>query len=381
MDINFHYYAVKTIALHAGFSDDDAQLIAGYSQFVDDYDIWKNYIFERVPDYASSLVQVSFLGYHLFYTVTTGFNSIPDYGRLFCSKYQNEICVPFHFIPTRRLRDIDVNSSTRTAYRTQEATINGDFLIAQLMTNAREQYLRVSSNSETERRKALIRVGMLLHIFADTYSHNGFSGQKGWENNAFIREAKNVFTRENITQNYKGYSNVPAIGHAEIGTAPDDAYADIEWSQKDVNANTLAQHERSNLQRFIVAAEQILYYLGSLLGNEPDFYAGQVVGNLRDILRKGFQKTPNGSTDLRKWNEVYPVGNYHYNKNDYWERQLGNFRKITIPVHTVDIPQAFLDNFEVDNAGNYTAIVYASASDDFFNYNLIAKAIRDAVIE
>lgn len=133
-------------------------------------------------------------------------------------------------------------------------------------------------------------------------------------------------------------------------------------------------HNRSNLQKFTVAAEQILYYLGSLLNNEPDFYADRL-GELRGILRAGFQKTPGGSTDQRKWTEAYRNGNYHYNKNDYWESQLGDFRMVTIPANTTDIPQAFLDNFEKDEVGNYTAVIYTSASDDFFNYNLIAKAI------
>lgn len=39
MDLNFHYFAVKTIARDAGFCENDAQLIAAYSQFIDDYDI------------------------------------------------------------------------------------------------------------------------------------------------------------------------------------------------------------------------------------------------------------------------------------------------------------------------------------------------------
>ena len=60
---------------------------------------------------------------------------------------------------------------------------------------------------------------------------------------------------------------------------------------------------------------------------------------------------------------------------------MGDFRMVTIPANTTDIPQAFLDNFEKDEVGNYTAVIYTSASDDFFNYNLIAKAIRDTVIE
>ena len=37
MDKNFHYYAVKVIATLAGFRPDEAQIIAQFSQFVDDF--------------------------------------------------------------------------------------------------------------------------------------------------------------------------------------------------------------------------------------------------------------------------------------------------------------------------------------------------------
>ena len=56
MDINFHYFAVKTIARFAGFSENEAQRIAGYSQFVDDYNPFLNYTFETIPDFMLRLM-------------------------------------------------------------------------------------------------------------------------------------------------------------------------------------------------------------------------------------------------------------------------------------------------------------------------------------
>jgi hypothetical protein len=38
MDIAFHYFAIKSLAVTAGFSDEDAQTIAGYSQMAGDFD-------------------------------------------------------------------------------------------------------------------------------------------------------------------------------------------------------------------------------------------------------------------------------------------------------------------------------------------------------
>lgn len=37
MDISFHYFAVKTVAFAAGFSEAEAQRIAEFSQFIDDF--------------------------------------------------------------------------------------------------------------------------------------------------------------------------------------------------------------------------------------------------------------------------------------------------------------------------------------------------------
>ena len=37
MNIDFHYFVIKTLAYTAGFSEDDAQTIAYYSQQVDDF--------------------------------------------------------------------------------------------------------------------------------------------------------------------------------------------------------------------------------------------------------------------------------------------------------------------------------------------------------
>ena len=37
MNIDFHYFVIKTLACAAGFSEEDAQTIAYYSQQVDDF--------------------------------------------------------------------------------------------------------------------------------------------------------------------------------------------------------------------------------------------------------------------------------------------------------------------------------------------------------
>lgn len=81
MDINYHYFAVKTLADLAGFPDADSQRIASYSQFVDDYDIYATITLDYVPDFAQYLAKKKGKNWK-FNPVTTGFNSLIDMSRL-----------------------------------------------------------------------------------------------------------------------------------------------------------------------------------------------------------------------------------------------------------------------------------------------------------
>ena len=152
MDINFHYFAIKTIAIEAGFDPDEAQLIASYSQFVDDYSIWGNYKFKRVPEYAMELA-TNKGDYYKFYTVTTGFESLADMTRLKFEKYQRDIVVPFHFIPYKNINQIDEKVEGREAYRTTPADHTGDNLMDCLMKSAMQK----CRDSETSRLTATLK--------------------------------------------------------------------------------------------------------------------------------------------------------------------------------------------------------------------------------
>ena len=49
MDINYHYFVVKTLACHAGFQEKDAQTIAYYSQQVDNFNLCEPVCVEQKP--------------------------------------------------------------------------------------------------------------------------------------------------------------------------------------------------------------------------------------------------------------------------------------------------------------------------------------------
>lgn len=375
MDLNFHYFAVKTIARDAGFGENDAQLIASYSQFIDDYDIWKNYMFLEVPDYAKSLATKYPWGYS-FYTVTTGFTSLFDTARLSLPKYQREIVVPFHFIPVRKLKDIP-NDAPRSEYRTAPADITGSFLIRHLLDGAKDQYLANPGRYE------LMRIGMLLHTFADTYAHQNFSGFHGWENFSYLVKVTDNFDHgKDITKDYNPdfYGGIYSVGHANVNHAPDDTFAEFEMSMAE-NENQSKKESytlhfsRSNAQVFADAAKQIFRYLYACQGKpEP---TEEEWNTLREKLVRGFALHSKEVAELEtKWHEICPDYPYHYNIDELWKDNLISTGKQMSAQEVRQMNEGIgAEQKQMD------ALIYQTATEDFFRYNLIAKEIRDQIIE
>lgn len=370
MDINFHYFTVKTLALEAGFNDQEAQVIAMYSQFVDDYNIWMNLDIEEVPEYARGLAAAK-NGKYSFYTVTTGFTDTADAIRLSNPKYQREIVVPFHFIPYKKLKDYQKGEK----YRTVPAKPGDGSLIALMLEDARVKY------EQNHGRYELMRMGMLLHIFADTYAHQKFSGFHGWENFSYLEEVKDGYDSEkDITKSYNpnNYYKLSSIGHTNISHVPDDTfavwkmkYAETEKQKKKESYTGI--YERNNRDIFWEAAEQIYFYLCQCSGKRAD---KKDLEELWPIIVEGFGLHSKDEDVLAdEWERIYCHRkgierdenhlHYFYSKEEFW--------KDAIITETYDAPDMEGDLVETT--------VNKTASEDFFRYNLIAKEIRDWVIE
>ena len=78
MDISFHYFAVKSVALAAGLSESKAQRLAEFSQFIDDYNWYVYFEAENIPSYIRDPQLDIDLSNNLINPVTTGFSTISD---------------------------------------------------------------------------------------------------------------------------------------------------------------------------------------------------------------------------------------------------------------------------------------------------------------
>lgn len=332
MDITFHYFAVKTLAVQAGFSNDDAQRIATYSQYIDDFN-WIMYIdCKNLPhDIKESdkydLYVSSYLTHLNFNPPTSGFETIIDYIWLLNSNAQKFDVSPFHFIPKEKNR-------YSPEIRTVPAKIGDGSIISSMLHAARLNYISAKIDA---REKALMRIGMLLHTFADTYAHQLFTGYNSWANNVEVTKVIDNITNKNITeeaiyeinehtdkilQNISSYEldgDFLNIGHMWAKHVPDLTNVSFELlykSTKDSKRDSI--YSRNNTETFITASKHILNFLRNCLTKEDVIEIEWKP--FAEKLKKGFlYQFPKKNIEeklAKHWKSIFNNVQYSYSKKE-----------------------------------------------------------------
>lgn len=282
MDITYHYFAVKTLARLAGFPEDEAQTLGEISQYVDDYAAYAYQRHSNMPEDLKAAPYDVYMpgqdgrenpGYN-FNPSTTGFASMFDYSVLTISANQKNYVLPFHFLPAD-MASVSAGGNTREAH--WHSAGPQDTLITQELALAAQEYALVGGQLP------LIKIGMLLHIYADTCAHAGFSGcaresnqaelvhayRNRLQDSAVLRTQEDLRSRfsETIMQAQRGWvARAIAIGHGFAGEAPDCPF--VTWQIRRKTDGTL-EPEVNNTTRFVEKSREILDYLRFLRRLDP----------------------------------------------------------------------------------------------------------------
>ena len=210
MDIEFHYWITGIIARTAGFTEDEAKIIAYSSQFVDENDVSLT-----IKDRASDKEYINFISQTM---------------NILKPKHELMRIYPiFHFVPgdpvaySARRRDGKMHLFNTTP---DNEFVNG--------------LLRDAFTSEEKFR--LYRIGVATHAFADTWAHQNFTG---WHDSF----------------NALGANVMPNIGHADALHHPD--WVGHRWIDQ-----RLVGGEVNNNHRFLSAAETIFRHYCDYLSSE-----------------------------------------------------------------------------------------------------------------
>ena len=382
MDICFHYFAVKTVARAAGYREEQAQRIAVYSQLMDDYD-WQGYLrAENMPEYlkrdGADVVFNEAL--KIISPVATGFPSVVDMASLILPRSQKLIVSPFHFIPQneRRVSNGDL--------RTVPAKLHDGSYISSMLDRL-EADMASGGISESD---ALMKMGMLLHTFADTYAHQLFTGYNNRTNSVKLISAKDNITQEDATKEY-GYwieqwisqieeaagAEIPTIGHMSVVSIPDLSHLSFEMEYIDIDG-TKRVHSRSNTDLFVAACKELYSFMRGVTGKTAETEAEIEWETLAPLLAKGFlidtvkDKADGKDAIIGKlsehWSGVFKNYRYTY---DYNSKAITDSFKLT---ETNSVPAAnVLSENDVAALGAENLMLFGGEySDDFYKFTLFA---------
>jgi len=396
MDINFHYYLIKSLALTAGFDNEQSEKVATFSQMVDDFEFQKTNmnVLKRPPqfffDHGFAWKNKIRRGYK-FDPVITGIAEVASVSR----KVQLKTILPFHFIP---LSKVSSGYSDENIARCERGDTNGA-LVTKLVDEVLYEVQQAKAKKDEGLLKKLpIKFGMLLHIYADSFAHEHFSGMKSWMNVARMTDCYNKFRKSN--KNLGPDPNIRekeilAIGHMKIRHIPDAFALQFNYKAKKSSGSGDLDTTRSryNMDTFMICAGRIYEFMCRYLRNEYTNRDQETFMSIKNLLISAAGLAVEGENekeevDLKKltsnWKKYFPNYIYDYRKMRYFGLNVAAVEDADY-VSLAEHGYSTEDLYEVEDERGYKAREYATVrfqepSEEFYYYNQIAYEHRFHVI-
>ena len=224
MQIDFHHGVTYVVARLAGFTDDEAGTIAYAAQYVDD---------------ATNSGVITFDNGAMYERISSAHKML-DY-RNFEELANHRVWIPFHFLP---------GNGGKPAGEDPDGTFIDKLRCVPDSPVARDM---VRASFAARRAPwALHRLGVTMHVYADTWAHQGFAGVNHEVNAAFHLRGPDGNPDEGTMSRLVGFflGEALPLGHGAVLSNPDKPY--LVWSY--TNGRDEVIH-RDNPTDFVAAAE------------------------------------------------------------------------------------------------------------------------------
>ena len=254
MQTDMHYYGTYALARAAGIKSEHAGYIATASQYVDD----SKGITVELPD-------SSFLDYRATAHGTS--IAIPDIKDTAFNKDEDDqryVWIPFHFLPAC------------------EGTTLAEKLICKIDSAVANEMVAHHLSLADQSYGALL-MGVTAHVYADTFSHYGFSGVTSQMNDVDTKSIDLQIQSSNVLQYAKerasdfwekckgeGAEKLTLLGHGGAATFPDRPFLSWSFNYTDGRKSGL----RPNHETFLNACEKLHNMFITLGDKFPGFSQG-----------------------------------------------------------------------------------------------------------
>lgn len=305
MQIDFHHGVTYVLARLAGFDSNSAQIIAHSSQFVDD----------AVHDGAVSFSNES------IYRFQPSAHKMLDY-RNFRKLANHLVWIPFHFLPGGQV-DEKLKQSHQIPGFVQKIICRPNSLIAQRMV---EDCID-DQNSD----HSLYRLGITMHVYADTWAHQGFAGithrvntveeifDDNGESARAMNEAVQSYFEKSLWEKVRDWflskiiSDVSPIGHGAVLSYPDRPY--LNWQYKDWKGDMIT---RNNPKDYMDACDHVFLALTRFLSKDPALNQAKIAPKDRMAIEDMILNTrdENGEVRHQIWMQAIADGKFSFGKEN-----------------------------------------------------------------
>jgi len=320
MQIDFHHAVTYVAARAAGFPHPDAEIIAYAAQYVDD---------------ATCEGIIRFDNKALYQRTSSAHKAIDP--KNFDALDNQKVWMPFHFLPGNKGLEPGEDPAGKFIHKLvclPDSTVAEDML--------RDVIL------DQEKPYSLHRLGITMHVYADTWAHQGFAGVKHLVNK--VSKIKEVGDSDVFKEDLVKLINplIPELGHGRAYIFPDMPFLSWEY----VNGHN-KKISRDNADIFCEAADGLCKAMKRYILKSPD---AAVTGlNTADMaqIRKLFTdlKMKEGADRHEVWLRVIGQGVFSFGPATiaYAEDGKGSWKADALGTSR-DMPEyVYSDSFLISN--------------------------------
>jgi hypothetical protein len=333
MQIDFHHTVTYVTARAAGFNHKQAETIAYCAQYVDDA-------------VNSGLVKFS---NGAMYTRISSAHKMLDY-RNFEELANHQVWMPFHFLPG--------NGGKKAGQNPQ-----GKF-IEKIICKPNSPVAKDMLNSCLRHKNQLYgfhRLGITMHVYADTWAHQGFAGvnhringvkkldDKDKPDKGFFSRLGDFFGDTFDRTKGRFVGGALPLGHGSALSFPDKPW--LKWSYKDSRGNKII---RDNTKLFLDAADQMCKAMQRFRAGSGSAPALGLSNHDKQKIKQIFLKATDedGEHRHKQWLKAIANGEFNFPpvKLDYrskgkgsWKYQaLGTLKTVDDDKDTFSYKESFL---------------------------------------
>lgn len=230
MQLDFHHAVTYVVARLAGMAHSDAVIVAYSAQYVDD---------------ATNKGTVRFTDGTRFERIASA-HEITQIEKNLFNALDFSVWVPFHFLPGNNGAQAGQEGNIP---KIQKLLCQPDSPIANEMIQ--------SMMGSKQAPNALHRLGITIHVYADTWAHRRFAGIRNEVNQASSISYQNMDGGDAMLEAVKAKVGAMLdLGHGGVGTAPDLPF--LEWSYVDGFGKP---YSRRNWLDFMDACRKIFHLI------------------------------------------------------------------------------------------------------------------------